>query len=90
MAEVIETLRRRSDAGHESLSSSSVLDAAPEGDEGQAQGTYYQGSQHWTSPPPNGLSFVDTPSGQPLTTTSPSSDRITVDLHGNWSTGCGT
>src|SRR5438128_7539811 len=43
-------------------------------------GHYVQGSQHWTSPGPypdglpNGLIFVDTPSGQPLSNTSPSSD----------------
>lgn len=51
------------------------------------RGTYYQGNQNWTSPPPDGLVFVDTPSGNPLTSTSPSSDKITVDMHGNWSAG---
>lgn len=61
----------------------------------KARGTYYQGNQTWTSPPPNGLIFVDTPSGNPLcggagspagcTGPSPSSDLISVDLHGNWS-----
>ncbi|MBI2160435.1 MAG: pilus assembly PilX N-terminal domain-containing protein [Candidatus Rokubacteria bacterium] len=63
----------------------------------KARGTYYQGNQTWTSPPPNGLIFVDTPSGNPLcaasgsppgcTAASPSSDLITVDIHGNWSGG---
>ena len=48
-------------------------------------GHYLQGSLHWTSPPANGLIFVDTPSGNPLTTTSPSSDLITVEISGNWS-----
>ena len=41
----------------------------------------------WTSPPPNGIIFVDTPSGNPLSSNSPSSDLITVDIHGNWSQG---
>ena len=53
----------------------------------KANGTYYQGNQTWTSPPPNGLIFVDTPSGNPLSSNSPSSDLITVDIHGNWSQG---
>src|SRR3989442_1554975 len=53
----------------------------------KAHGTYYQGAQNFTSPPPNGLVFFDTPSGNPLTNSSPSSDKITITLHGNWSTG---
>ena len=53
----------------------------------KANGTYYQGNQTWTSPPPNGIIFVDTPSGNPLTATPPSSDLINVDIHGNWSQG---
>ena len=53
----------------------------------KANGTYYQGNQTWTSPPPNGLIFVDTPSGNALTANPPSSDLITVDIHGNWSQG---
>jgi Tfp pilus assembly protein PilX len=53
----------------------------------KANGTYYQGNQTWTSPPPNGIIFVDTPSGNPLSANSPSSDLITVDIHGNWSQG---
>jgi hypothetical protein len=53
----------------------------------RAQGTYYQGSQTWTSPPPNGILFVDTVSGNPFTNSSPASDLITVDIHGNWSQG---
>jgi hypothetical protein len=53
----------------------------------KANGTYLQGSQNWTSPPPNGLVFVDTPSGNPLTNNSPSSDKFTVTIHGNWSQG---
>jgi len=50
-------------------------------------GHYYQGSQTFTSPPPDGLLFFDTPSGNPLTNSSPSSDKITIDMHGNWSAG---
>jgi hypothetical protein len=53
----------------------------------RANGTYYQGSQSWSSPPPNGIVFVDTPSGMPLGPNSPSSDLINVDIHGNWSQG---
>ena len=53
----------------------------------KANGTYYQGNQAWTSPPPNGIIFVDTPSGNPLTNSSPSGDLITVDVHGNWGAG---
>jgi hypothetical protein len=53
----------------------------------RANGTYYQGAQTFTSPPPDGIVFVDTPSGHPLTPSSPSSDLFEVDLHGNWSTG---
>jgi hypothetical protein len=53
----------------------------------KANGTYYQGNQTWTSPPPGGIIFVDTPSGNTLTNSSPSSDLITVDIHGNWSEG---
>jgi len=53
----------------------------------KANGTYYQGSQTWTSPPPNGIIVVDTPSGNPLTPSSPTSDMITVDIHGDWSSG---
>jgi hypothetical protein len=51
-------------------------------------GTYYQGSQTWTSPPPNGIIVVDTPSGNPLTNTSPTADQsVVVDIHGNWPQG---
>jgi hypothetical protein len=50
----------------------------------KAAGTYYQGSQSWSSPPPNGIVFVDTPSGAPLSTSSPSSDLISVDIDGIW------
>jgi len=53
----------------------------------RANGTYYQGSQTWTSPPPGGIIFVDTPSGNVLTNSSPSSDMISVDIHGNWGSG---
>ena len=53
----------------------------------KANGTYYQGNQTWTSPPPGGIIFVDTPSGNVLSNSSPSSDMITVDVHGNWSSG---
>jgi hypothetical protein len=53
----------------------------------KANGTYYQGNQTFTSPPPNGLIFVDTPSGNALGPNPPSSDLITVDIHGNWSQG---
>lgn len=48
-------------------------------------GHYFSGAQTWTSPPANGLIFVDTPSGNPLTNSSPSSDLINVDISGNWS-----
>jgi hypothetical protein len=51
------------------------------------RGTYLQGSQTFTSPPPNGIIFIDTPSGNPFTASSPSSDIITVDVHGTWSQG---
>ena len=53
----------------------------------KSNGTYYQGSQTWTSPPPNGIIVVDTLSGNPLTSSTPSSDIPTVDIHGNWSSG---
>jgi len=53
----------------------------------KANGTYYQGDQHWTSPQPNGVIFVDTPSGNPFTNNSPDSDIIGVDIHGNWRSG---
>src|SRR5207244_3056363 len=53
----------------------------------KANNTYYQGNQTWTSPPPGGIIFVDTPSGNTLTNSSPSSDLITVDVHGNWGSG---
>lgn len=60
----------------------------------QTQGTYYKpsspgGTITFTSPPPNGIIFVDTYSGNPLTASSPSSDLSDplVDIHGNWSTG---
>jgi hypothetical protein len=48
---------------------------------------YYRGSQNWTSPPPNGIVFVDTVSGDPLTDASPPSDVPKVRIHGNWSHG---
>jgi hypothetical protein len=50
-------------------------------------GHYLQGNQTWNDPPPNGLIFVDTPSGQPLTNSSPSSDMLEVHISGNWSSG---
>jgi len=54
----------------------------------KANGTYYQGSQTWTSPPPNGIIVVDTPSGNPLTNTSPTADQsVVVDIHGSWTQG---
>ncbi len=53
----------------------------------KANGTYYQGNQTWSSPPPNGIIFVDTPSGNPFTNSSPTGDIITVDVHGNWGSG---
>jgi Tfp pilus assembly protein PilX len=54
----------------------------------KANGTYYQGSQTWTNPPPNGIVFVDTPSGNPLTNTSPTADQsVVVDIHGSWAQG---
>ena len=49
---------------------------------------YFQGSQTWTSPPANGIIFVDTPSGNPLSMNSPDSDKsVVVDIHGNWASG---
>jgi len=53
----------------------------------KTNGTYYQGDTTFTSAPKDGIVFIDTPSGNPLTSTSPSSDVITLDIHGNWSTG---
>ncbi|HEU4370836.1 MAG TPA: hypothetical protein VFV05_21655 [Methylomirabilota bacterium] len=50
-------------------------------------GTYYQGNTTFTSPPKDGIVFIDTPSGNPLTPTSPSSDLITLQIHGTWPTG---
>jgi Tfp pilus assembly protein PilX len=48
-------------------------------------GHYFNnGDQNWTSPPLNGLIFVDTPSGNPLTVNSPDSDKIEVQISGNW------
>src|SRR2546428_6712350 len=55
----------------------------------KARGTYYQptspgGKVTFTSPPPNGIVFVDTYSGNPLSPSSPSSDLSSplVDIHG--------
>lgn len=53
----------------------------------KTNGTYFQGDTVLTSPPKNGILFVDTPSGNPLTNSSPSSDIPTLDIHGNWSSG---
>lgn len=53
----------------------------------KANGTYYQGNQSFSAPPPDGIVFVDTPSGNPLSASSPDSDLIEVDIHGNWTTG---
>src|SRR5438445_9282897 len=48
-------------------------------------GHYFNdGDQQWTSPPLNGLIFVDTPSGDPLAVISPDSDKIEVQISGNW------
>ena len=58
-------------------------------------GHYFNnGDQNWSSPCqsppcspgqlPNGLIFVDTPSGNPLTNSSPDSDKIQVHISGNW------
>jgi len=52
----------------------------------EQNGTYYQGTDG-TSPAANGIVFVDTPSGNVLTNSSPSSDLITVNVRGNWSSG---
>jgi hypothetical protein len=51
----------------------------------KAKGTYLQGSQTFSSPPPNGIVFIDTPSGNTFSASSPSSDLVNVDIHGNWS-----
>lgn len=53
----------------------------------KAKGTYYQGSQTWTSPPPDGIIFVDTTDGSVLSSTTPSANIPTVDIHGNWTSG---
>ncbi|MBI2160860.1 MAG: hypothetical protein HYU25_10885, partial [Candidatus Rokubacteria bacterium] len=53
----------------------------------KASGTYYQGSQTWTSPPPSGLIFVDTTDGSVLSSSTPSANIPVVDIHGNWSAG---
>jgi len=50
----------------------------------KSRGTYYQGSQTWASPPPDGLLFVDTVDGSVLGPTTPSALIPTVDIHGNW------
>jgi hypothetical protein len=58
-------------------------------DMAKATGTYLKGQQSYafSSPPPNGIVFIDTPSGNPFTNDSPSSDIVNVDIHGNWSQG---
>jgi hypothetical protein len=58
-------------------------------DMAKAAGTYLKGDQSYSfsSPPPNGIVFIDTPSGNPFTNNSPSSDIVNVDIHGNWSQG---
>jgi hypothetical protein len=56
-------------------------------DMAKAQGTYLKGSQSFNSPPPNGIVFIDTPSGNPFTNDSPSSDIVDVDIHGDWGAG---
>lgn len=56
----------------------------------KTNGTYFQpppggdGKVTMTEPPKNGIVFVDTVSGNPLTKDSPSSDIPTLDIHGNW------
>ncbi|MGH7356813.1 MAG: hypothetical protein ACRELS_19825 [Candidatus Rokuibacteriota bacterium] len=50
----------------------------------KANGTYFQGDTTFTEAPKNGVVFIDTPSGQPFTASSPTSDQISVDMHGNW------
>jgi hypothetical protein len=49
--------------------------------------TYYRGAQRFTSPPPDGIVFIDTPSGNPLTASSPAADLFTVDIEGAWASG---
>ncbi len=58
-------------------------------DMAKATGTYLKGEQSYSfsSPPPNGIVFIDTPSGNPFSNNSPSSDIVNVDIHGNWSQG---
>ncbi len=53
----------------------------------KSRGTYYQGSQTWTSPPPDGLIFVDTVDGSVLTASTNPSLIPTVDIHGTWTAG---
>src|SRR5439155_20461858 len=53
-----------------------------------AKGTYYKGLPPWNGgvPPTNGLIFIDTPSGQPLTqalVTSDPTQAVTLDIHSN-------
>jgi hypothetical protein len=56
-------------------------------DMAKSTGTYLKGEQSYSfsSPPPNGIVFIDTPSGNPFNQSSPSSDIVNVDIHGNWS-----
>jgi hypothetical protein len=51
----------------------------------KAQGTYYQGAVTFNSSNqmPNGVIFVDTVSGNPVTTTSDPSDMANATIHGN-------
>lgn len=58
----------------------------------KAKGTYYKGLPDWNGnvPPTNGLVFIDTPSGQPLSqalVTSDPTQAITLNIHSNgtWS-----
>ena len=53
-----------------------------------AKGTYYKGLPPWNGgvPPTNGLIFIDTPSGQPLSqalVTSDPTQAVTLDIHSN-------
>jgi hypothetical protein len=51
----------------------------------KSQGTYYQGTVEFSSSNrmPNGVIFIDTTSGNPLTASSDPSDMANVTIHGN-------
>jgi Tfp pilus assembly protein PilX len=52
----------------------------------QANGTYFQGAKTFnaTTPPPNGIVFVDTTTGAPFTNATPDAEAASVTLSGNF------